>query len=225
MNRAIQRVTNAVSYLQKHGISGFMRELMYRASTTFYERYFGVDTRGYINPEDLGFPNAEFHAYSAVGYNELFKMLERIPVRKSESAFLDYGSGKGRAVVVAASYPFKRVIGIELSLSLLEAAKDNARKMRHKRAESIDLYQADATQFVVPEDVNIIYFFNPFKGQVLQDVVNNIHDSYKNHPREIYILFFNNAFFEKITADQNWIRRIYQTSFYPVHSCGLYVTK
>jgi SAM-dependent methyltransferase len=215
---------NAIHYIQENGVSGFMHELMYRATTIYYERHLGVDTRGYINPEDLGFANTEFHAYATIGHKAIFSMLERIPLKKSESTFIDYGCGKGRAVVVAATFPFRRVIGIELSAPLLEAARNNVKKMRHKLAECIELYQLDATQYVLPKDVNIIYFFNPFKGQILQDVVNNIHDSYKKYPRKIYILYVNNSFFEKIIADQNWITRIYETSFYPIHSCGLYVT-
>lgn len=225
MNRAIKITKNVILYIQKYGIDGFVRELLYRATTFYYEWRLGVNTCGYIETEKLGFANAEFHAYATVGHKAIFAMLEKIPLNKSESTFIDYGSGKGRAVVVAATFPFKRVIGIELSAALTEAAKNNVKKMRHKHAASIDLYQTDATQYVMPKDANIIYFFNPFKGQVLKDVVANIYASYQKYPRKIYILYFNNSFFEQTIAGQTWITRIYETSFYPIYSCGLYVTK
>lgn len=206
-------------------MSGFVLAHIDRATSNYYERRLGVDTCGYFKPGDLEVTNAEFHAYDPMAYRAVYSMLGRIPLEKYESTFLDYGAGKGRAIVVAATLPFKRVIGIELSASLLVSAKNNVNKMRHKRASSVDLYQIDAVQYVVPKDVNIIYFYNPFKGQVLQDVVDNIYKSYKQYPRKIYILFFNNDHFEKVIANQNWIIRIYQKSFESMYTCGIYVTK
>jgi hypothetical protein len=78
---------------------------------------------------------------------------------------------------------------------------------------------------VVPKDVNIIYFYNPFKGQVLKNVINNIYNSYKQYPRIIYIIFFNNNHFENVIANQDWVMQIYQKTFYSMYSCGIYVTK
>lgn len=225
LSRAIQKTQNAILYMQKHGVRSFVHALIYRTTNSYYERRLGVDTRGFIKPENLGFGNAEFHAYDPIAYRAVYSMLERIPLEKSESTFLDYGAGKGRVIVVAATFPFKRVIGIELSTSLLAEANNNVKKMRHKRAASVNLYQVDATQYAVPKDVNVIYFYNPFKGQVLHDVIDNIYDSYRQYPRKIYILYFNNDHFEKIIANQNWIMRIYQTNFDSTYSCGIYVTK
>jgi 16S rRNA G966 N2-methylase RsmD len=208
-----------------YGMNDFVHAFVDRAAGNYYERHLGIDTYGYINPVDLGFTNTEFNAYIPIGYRAIYSVLERIPLEKSKSTFVDYGAGKGRAVVVAATLPFKRVIGIELSAALLEAAKNNVGKMRYKRAASVELYQMDATQYVVPKDVNMIFFYNPFKGQALKKVVDNIYDSYQQYPRKIYIIFFNNDHFEKVIANQNWIMRIYKKSFNSINTCGIYVTK
>lgn len=208
-----------------NGMSGFVHALIERAANYYYERRLGVDTCGYIKPRELGFTNAEFNAYAPIGYRAIYSMLERIPLEKSQVTFVDYGAGKGRAVVAAATLPFKQVIGIELSAPLLEAAKNNVGKQRFTRAASVELYQVDATLYVLPKDVNIIYFYNPFKGQVLKNVINNIYNSYKQHPRKIYIIFFNNNHFENVIANQNWVMQIYQQIFDSMYSCGIYVTK
>jgi len=226
----LQKFHNALRFIQKHGTSQFVRELHYRASNHYYEWRLGVDTLGYIEAGDLGYTSRELHDYAAVGYRTLYSILETVPIAKSASTFLDYGVGKGRVVVVAATFPFRRVIGIELSALLLEAAKDNVKKMRHRRAVAVDLYQADAAQYVVPGDVNIIHFFNPFRGEVLQDAVNHIRQSWEQYPRDIYILYMNNEHFEAVIANQDWLRRIYQADFYfglakAVYSCGVYVTR
>ena len=61
-------------------------------------------------------------------------MLRRIlPAREVEphDVFLDIGCGMGRAVYqAAANYPFKRVIGVELSHELTQAARRNIERNR-----------------------------------------------------------------------------------------------
>ncbi|HEV8718317.1 MAG TPA: class I SAM-dependent methyltransferase [Candidatus Binatia bacterium] len=228
MNRAVQKTRSTVYFLRRFGVLGFLEELRYRLTDHYYERRLGVETAGRLTATDLGFANAEFMDYDPIWYWEIYSALNRIPLNQSTSTFLDYGSGKGRAVIAAAALPFRRVIGIEISDRLLAIAKKNLDTMRHKRCKRVELLLTDATQYAVPEDVNLIYFFNPFAGQVLQAVIGNIYASYKQSPREMYIVFFNNHHFENAIKNQHWLTRIEQRSFHHYdynHSCGIYVTK
>lgn len=224
MNRAIQKTRNTIAFIRGHGVLSFLRELRYRVTNHYYERSLGVETAGTVKIEDLGFANSEFVDYAPIGYREIYSALERIPLEKSMSTFLDYGSGKGRAIIVAATLPFRRVIGIEISDRLLAIAEKNLNTMRHKRCKCVELFHMNATRYAVPGDVNLIYFFNPFGGRVVQKVVDNIYNSYKQTPREIYIIFFNNDLFESAVKNQNWITRTEQTRF-DKFRCGIYVTK
>src|SRR5262249_47553697 len=133
MNRAIQKTRNTIAFIRGHGVLSFLRELRYRVTNHYYERSLGVETAGTVKIEDLGFANSEFVDYAPIGYREIYSALERIPLEKSMSTFLDYGSGKGRAIIVAATLPFRRVIGIEISDRLLAIAEKNLNTMRHKR--------------------------------------------------------------------------------------------
>jgi 16S rRNA G966 N2-methylase RsmD len=228
MNRAVQKTRSTVSFIRNFGVLGFLEELRYRITDRYYERRLGVETAGRLTVKDLGFANAEFMDYDPIGYREIYSALSRIPLDKSTSTFLDYGSGKGRAVIAAASLPFRRVIGIEISERLLAIARKNLDSMRNKQCQCVELLHRDATQYAVPRDVNLIYFYNPFAGQVLQTVVDNIYESYKQAPREIYIIFFNNHHFDNIVKNQHWVTRIEQTNFHHYdydHSCDIYVTK
>ncbi len=221
---ARQKMCNAVLFIRKFGMRSFVAELDSRMTNHYHDLRLGVDTGGEVKKQDLGFFNPEMVDYNPMGYRGIYSMLKRIPLDMSTSTFLDYGSGKGRAIVVAATFPFERVIGIEISGVLLAIANKNVDAMRYKRAKRIELHKLDAMQYSVPKDVNIIYFFNPFKGQILQKVVDRIYDSYKQYPRNIYIIFFNNDHFENIIKNQKWITRIYQGGFYRC-SVGLYVSK
>jgi len=228
MNRAVQKIRSTISFVRRFGVLGFLEELRYRMADLYYERRLGVETAGRHTVKDLGFANAEFMDYDPIWYREIYSALNKIPLDKSTSTFLDYGSGKGRAVIAAAALPFKRVIGIEISDRLLAIAQKNLDTMRHKRCKRVELLLIDATQYVVPGDVNLIYFYNPFAGQVLQTVINNIYDSYKQSPREMYIVFVNNHHFENAIKNQPWLTRIEQRTFHHYdydHSCGIYVTK
>jgi predicted RNA methylase len=151
-------------------------------------------------------------------------MLRRVPVDKSRSTFLDFGAGKGRAVCAAATFPFQRIIGVEISETLLTSAQSNLARMRHRKTQHVELIHADAAAFDVPGEVNLIHIFNPFVGTTLQRVIRNIHASNQEHPRKIYIIYFNNDHFDRMLEGQHWIRKSCQTQFYPSISCGLYET-
>ena len=51
-------------------------------------------------------------------------MLNRIPVNRNTSVMLDYGCGKGRVIIAAASSEYKKLLGVELS-RLIGTAENN----------------------------------------------------------------------------------------------------
>ncbi|MBU0701370.1 class I SAM-dependent methyltransferase [bacterium] len=215
---------NTVMFLMRFGIKQFVQELLYRYNNWYYDRWLNVNTAHMIKKSALGINKTDSIDYVPIGYRAIYSMLKKIPIDKSHCTFLDYGSGKGRAVVVAAIFSFKRIIGVEISDKLVAIAQTNIANMKHRKTIQIEIIQSDATEFIVSRDVNIIYFFNPFIRETLQKVVDNIYFSYKEYPRKIYILFFNDDHFEKIIKNQDWIKKTYQTRFYPNYSYGLYET-
>lgn len=134
-------------------------------------------------------------------------MLNRTPVDHSQRVPLDYGSGNGRVVVTAAADDYKWIPGVERS-DLIYDAKHNIEGMRHRRTNHIGLIQCDAGDFSVPADVNIVYFFSPFAGSLLEKVTGNIYASYRAAPRKIYIVYFNNDHFDRVIARQDWLTKI-----------------
>src|SRR5262245_23318432 len=60
---------------------------------------------------------------------ELFEqMMDSLRFDLSEFTFIDLGSGKGRTLLMAAAYPFPRVVGVELLPSLHRVALENLKK-------------------------------------------------------------------------------------------------
>src|SRR5262249_36015932 len=99
--------------------------------------------------------------------------------------------GMGRVVCLAATYPFRSVIGVELSASLCLIAKRNIDNVRLKlRCQEIKIVNVNAVDYTVPDEVSVMFFFNPFRGPVMEKVLANIMVSLRAKPRRVLILFY-----------------------------------
>jgi SAM-dependent methyltransferase len=109
-----------------------------------------------------------------------------------EDTFLDYGSGKGRALLVAGRLPFGRIIGLELHEDECEIARANARAAAGRlRCPGIEVVNGDATVWPVPDDVTYIYMFNPFLDDVFRAVIARVVESLDRRPRPLAIIYAN----------------------------------
>ncbi len=79
---------------------------------------------GDLDPEGIG-PNL-VHAthYEPTPVGDLDALLAHVPFALERSTFVDLGSGMGRAVLLAASRPFRQVVGVEISPALHAIARD-----------------------------------------------------------------------------------------------------
>jgi cyclopropane fatty-acyl-phospholipid synthase-like methyltransferase len=63
--------------------------------------------------------------YEPSSANLVRAALASLKIDAARFTFLDFGSGKGRVMLIAAGSPFKSVIGVELSKQLHEIARKN----------------------------------------------------------------------------------------------------
>lgn len=223
MINAISKAQRAYVLARKLGARRFAQELSYRAANYYHERRLGVVTGVTVTMADLGIDGAEQHDHMAMGYPQIWAALRAIPFDPRQCTFIDFGCGMGRAIVAAATLPYQQIIGIDISDRLVSLAQRNVDGMRHRKAEHIQLVVADASRFEIPPSVNVMYFYNPFRGQVLEKVVGNIRASFERTPRPICVIFFNSGHFDRIVERHRWIRKIWQRQFYPHYSCGAYL--
>ena len=57
----------------------------------------------------------EIHAYHAAPAWLIRETLNSIPLQANLFTFIDMGSGKGRALLVASEFPFAKIVGVEIS--------------------------------------------------------------------------------------------------------------
>lgn len=127
--------------------------------------------------------------YAASQWMWLPRALDRSEVGP-EDVFVDFGSGKGRVVFQAAQYPFRRVVGVEISSALTEIARSNIAENRGRMTcLQVELITSDVTEFAVPDDMTIAYFFIPFTGSVFKRAIDRIVDSMDRRPRRVKLIY------------------------------------
>ena len=169
------------------------------------ERQLGVNTAAFAPGADR--QNNECEQYEPTCYRCIEQALDELEIDPERDVFLDYGCGKGRAMTVAATYPFRKAIGVELADELAAAARENLeRSAGHHRCREVTVEVTDATTYRVPAEVSGIHLFNPFSGSVLEAVVQQIHRSWKTHPRPLTILYKTPGNYPDPFAACDWLK-------------------
>lgn len=181
------------------------------------DRRLGIETCLYLprgelfDSDQTGVDVTNAQPHSPIAYRMLRWLLDRIGNVEGR-VLLDFGSGAGRAVLYAARRPFRRVIGVELSARLHRLAERNAARARGLTCP-VELHETDAAAFPIPPEVDVFFFFNPFRGETLRRVVDNVEASLRERPRRAAILFLNPEHFEPLRTERPWIEPVAERSF------------
>lgn len=202
------KVKRVLEILRRDGFASTVRAAVESYEEKRHDRRLGIDTlRGGELPAE-GLTDNTYHNYHFTSYRSFREAMSRAGIVPGESVLLDYGAGKGRVVIFAAEYPFRRVIGLEISPELAGLARRNVERARPKlRCRSIDLVTADATACAVPDDVTHFYLYNPFHGHVLDAVMQRIRESLDRRPRHIRMIFKNPVHFEQEVRNWPWLAK------------------
>jgi SAM-dependent methyltransferase len=161
-----------------------------------FDRYLGIETARPVKHDGLEFGEDVGGFYQASNWVNLVKLrsvLRGLHVGKQD-AFIDFGCGKGQVIALASRLPFGRVIGLELSPSLIAIAEANAARIRGRAAcGAIELVEANAMDYVIPDDLTVAYFYMPFPTSVYERVVANIAESLARRPRTLHIFYLFEA--------------------------------
>jgi SAM-dependent methyltransferase len=121
------------------------------------------------------------------------EMMQRLPADPGALVFLDLGSGKGRALLLAADYPFRRIIGVELLPELDAIARENIAgyRARSQQCSAFELHCADARHFAIPDEPLFLYLFDPFPEEILREVAAKVESSFRRRPRPLFVGYQN----------------------------------
>ena len=145
------------------------------------------------------------------------EMMAILKIDFREFTFIDMGSGKGRVLLMAADYPFRRILGIELLPALHRVAQENlsAYKSDSQQCFAVEAVCGDAREFVFPAEPLVVYLFNPLPETGLIEVIANLDHSLRQYPRAVYLLY-RNPLFEHVVARYSEFRKIAGTPQYSI---------
>lgn len=170
-------------------------ELRWHLDTAF-DRKHGTRTSGIVELNGLGIgsDNVRYGVYYEPTPTKVFlRIVNALGVRHEDFAFYDFGSGMGRTLLLASSFPFREIVGIEFSEILHRQAVENIAiyRSRAQRCSYIRSICLDATQFDLPKHDSVLFFYNPFEGPVMREVLTSIQQSYAAHPRKVVLIYYN----------------------------------
>ena len=208
--------------LQKNGLLGTLkrvrRELIRRAARWYhriehrvrheervrtrkaidehFDYYHDVETRTVVPVAELQVPDSSAkhsQIYEPFLPQPFFEVMERLGIRFEDFILIDFGCGKGRVVLMASDLPFQRVVGVEFSAPLIQAATANLERYRSAadRRARIELVCMDAASFPIPPEPSVYFFYNPFDSEVMERVAANIVQSIAEHPRRCFVVYIN----------------------------------
>src|SRR6266702_1405226 len=172
-----------------------------------FDQMHGVDTSGLVPAKHLvtGHANDEHvTAYYGVAPSILRTLIdqwrETIPPHPiSRYTFIDIGAGKGRGLLVASEYHFRKVIGIELNPSMAAIARENVAHwtQTHEadftapRLAPIEVLEQDALDFDLPTTPSLLFLFHPFEAPVLKQLLRNIETQFAKRPNMLDLIYVN----------------------------------
>lgn len=163
-----------------------------------FDRKYGVDTDGevggwtYLSDLEIPSPNWIYgRNYAGIEPERFFPIVESLPIRFEDFVFVDFGSGKGRALLMASEFPFKKITGIEFSPQLNKTAKENIARYNSpsQKCKQIEAVRMDFTQYFLPNEPLVLFFFDPCEPVVFEQVLANVRQSWQKNPRQMYLIY------------------------------------
>lgn len=159
----------------------------------YFDWKFGVNTEGLVEPQQLDayFPNVRFSKrYQPTHISVLQRVFKYLETLDRRSVFYDFGHGRGRVLIAAAQAGFQSLVGVEFSEKLFNQSRCNIDGVCRKFSWSMDRFTLifdDAANVKIATNNNIFFFYNPFAGPVLRQVLENIVSSSPSIESDIFV--------------------------------------
>lgn len=153
----------------------------------------GIETSVRAHPTDLEIASPNWiHAspYFPTPSSFLTEAIAGLDISFGDFTFIDLGSGKGRVLLMASEFPFRRIIGIEFSPELHAVAEANIASYRGtQKCKNVSSLCMDFTEFQFPDEPLFLFLYNPASKFLTQMLVQNLMQSLAQRSRPVWILY------------------------------------
>lgn len=170
-----------------------------------YDEQWGVDTGGTQLLADLTIdsPNAALGgSHIATGPRQFHRAMSGLDIDPATCTFVDLGSGKGRALMMAAEYPFAAITGVEFARELDAIARRNLAMLGDPR---VSCHLGDAATFQYPPTDLVVFMNNPFDPPLVERIARQLEATARAHPRIVRVVYINPCAIE-VFAGPPWLR-------------------
>jgi hypothetical protein len=206
LRRAIRTVRQIgllqlIALVRQHGLresfsfaTHNIRHIIAHRRALRWDREHGVDTAGSIQLHSLTItgPNRDFGNESVCTSPKSFDfMMQSLPHNVSDYTFIDIGAGKSRTLLLASRYDFRKIVGVEFAKELVACTGRNIANFKSdwQQCRDLEIVEADAAQYQIPDTPLVLFFYNPFAKDVFDVVIGNIVASLKANPRDCYVVY------------------------------------
>ena len=168
-----------------------------------------------------------FHSPYQPTEPSLFReMMASLPIEFDTFTFIDLGSGKGRTLLMASEYPFRKIVGVELIAELHRAAEENIRGYHSatQRCSQIEAICMDACDFPFSAEPLVLYLFNPLPESGMKRLIASLEKSLAANPRPVWVLY-HNPLLDHVIGERAVFVRVGGTGQYSIYGSGYPVGK
>ena len=207
---AIRNYKELKRLIQQHGFFYFFKvkvteQILKRKIKKFGVQYpvshRNMDT---LNNESV---NKDSFVNQATPYYNIQKLFAATGLDYETICLLDIGCGYGKVINLGMLLKFKQVIGIDLDESVIDKAIANCTLMQKMGCKTIfEIHQEDASKYIVPKSINVIFLANPFGQKTMEEVLENIVRHQKNNGNQLYVAYYMPTYQELFAAYKNCVK-------------------
>lgn len=147
--------------------------------------------------------------YQTMPSSKITETFEMLNTDFDDYAFIDVGCGKGKPLLVASDYPFKKIIGIDIAAELINIAHSNINIYKKGELDTsrFELIHKSIEEYTIPEEKLVIHLFNPLNETLMETFLKQIEQSYKNYAREIIFIYVIPVH-KEVFMQQDWLEEI-----------------
>ncbi|HET9056229.1 MAG TPA: class I SAM-dependent methyltransferase [Chitinophagaceae bacterium] len=159
------------------------------------EKKYKLHTSGYNLLKKLikeGVDISHATMYMPANYFVLEKLFNKLTITPGNNCIVDIGCGKGRVLIVAAYYGFKKITGVEFSKTFCARANQIIQSKKSVFPDvTFGIVNQDAATYIIPDETTTIFLYNPFDEEVMKKVILNIEESLNRKPRSLIVIYVN----------------------------------
>jgi precorrin-6B methylase 2 len=192
--------------VRHNGIRGAMESAAAVLEDARFDKRYGIETGRHLLLDGLRIRSHNKSLgvdYQPTRVRAFRKLLERLELPE-DRALVDFGCGKGRVLIAAAAFGFRRITGVEFAPELCEICRRNLACLRARSGSHavLEVIEMDAVEYRIRSDENVFFFYNPFHPLIMEKVMGNIQASLRTHPRTIRVIVNNPSKLEAVLESQ-----------------------